>query len=174
MFHLGRTIAAVTIAALLGAASAQAQSTPPTFPTYAADGTLSIGYVSKLSPEGRARLSELLAEADTRGYLSEKVEARDPDPYGMVLYVLPSWESHTELPPQVLPPFAREQLAAINPSFFRYAIPARKPGGETFVLMFYVASQTTDEVLKCLSQDLMLIVEKGFASGETAACTRGP
>ena len=56
---------------------------------------------------------------------------------------------------------------------YRYAMPVREKGGETYVMVFYIVPSHEDGVLKCLADDLMIVLLAGFESGRTAECARG-
>ena len=153
--------------------AAPAQEGPPTFPTFTADNPQRIGFVSMLNEERRAALAAFLDQADTYGFFPPNVEARGADPFGMILYLLPSWQAAEQLPPNVLPPMALQQLKQVPPDYYRYAIPVRIGEGESKVLVFYIIQNTSDALLTCLAQDLVVILAAGFESGETADCVTG-
>jgi hypothetical protein len=170
-FKYLRGLCAVLYVAAL-AAGASAQENSPTFPVFSPDNPQRVGFVSKLPAERRAALAGFLDAADTYGFFPPDVEARGDLPFGMVLYLLPSWEEAAELPPQVLPPAAAQQLAQVPRNYFRYAIPLSRGEGETKVLVFYIIQQTSDALLACLAQDVVVMLAEGFGSGKTAECVR--
>lgn len=172
MFKMIKTICALIGVVVLCGTGAFAQQDPPTFPTFSADDPQRIGIVSKLTPERRVTLAHFLDEADTYGFFPPKLEARGSDEFGIVLYVLSSWEEAQKLPPEILPPLAAQQLKGINPNFFRYSIPVRRKAEDTFVLMFYIAGQPNDKTLQCLAQDLVLTLSSGFDPKAVAPCVR--
>ena len=179
MFRNIKAVAAAIFGCGLVALSAQAQTQEqaqtgvPTFPTYTPEAPQRIGIISRLGKEQKATLVRSIDAADLYGLFPPDLEARGKTPYGIILYVLSDWSDVEKIPEAALPRAALPQLRAIDPSYFRYAIPVRNSAGRTYVLMFYVAHDPTPQVLQCLAQDLVVVVHTGFASGDMADCARG-
>ena len=171
MLSLVRNIGAAVLLAVMASATV-AQQDLPTFPSFSADDPQRIGFISRLNPERRAALAGFLDEADVHGFFPADVEARDGAEYGIILYLLSEWGDVHQLPPHVLPPVVLPQLEAVEPTYYRFAVPARAGSGKTFVMLFYVMADNGDATLRCLSEDLVAAVAARFASAAKADCVK--